>query len=98
LVDRRFDADDDGPCARTTAGSWNHHTLEVLRLRAVDQLERTASALPTRPGCPERQTFDYVGHGTTTLFVALGVATGRVTDACTQRHHHYRGDALVTRW
>src|SRR3954452_15849283 len=22
LVDRRFDADDDGPCARTTAGSW----------------------------------------------------------------------------
>jgi hypothetical protein len=28
-----------------------------------------------------RATFDYVRHGTTTLFAALEVATGRVTDA-----------------
>ena len=44
--------------------------------------------MPTRPGSPERQTFDYVRHGTTTLFAALEVATGRVTDACTDRHRH----------
>jgi transposase len=54
----------------------------------VQALERTAPALPVRPGSPERRTFDYVRHGTTTLFAALEVATGRVTDACTERHRH----------
>jgi hypothetical protein len=54
----------------------------------VQALQRTAPALPVRPGQPERQTFDYVRHGTTTLFAALEVATGRVTDACTERHRH----------
>jgi transposase len=54
----------------------------------IQALQRTAPALPTRPGSPERQTFDYVRHGTTTLFAALEVATGRVTDACTDRHRH----------
>src|SRR4051794_2045197 len=54
----------------------------------VQALERTAPTLPTRPGSAERQTFDYLRHGTTTLFAALEVATGRVTDTCTQRHRH----------
>ncbi len=54
----------------------------------LQALERTAPVLPVRPGQPERQTFDYVRHGTTTLFAALEVATGRVTDACTVRHRH----------
>jgi hypothetical protein len=54
----------------------------------VQDLQRIAPALLVRPGSPERQTFDYVRHGTTTLFAALEVATGRVTDACTQRHRH----------
>jgi transposase len=36
----------------------------------------------------ERRTHDYVRHGTTTLFAALEVATGRVTDACQPRHRH----------
>jgi transposase len=54
----------------------------------VQALERTAPTLPTRPGSAERQTFDYVRHGTTTLFAALEVATGQVTDACTDRHRH----------
>jgi len=43
----------------------------------VQAVERTAPALPTRPGSAERQTLDYVRHGTTTLFAALEVATGR---------------------
>jgi hypothetical protein len=47
----------------------------------IQALQRTAPTLPVRPGQPERQTFDYVRHGTTTLFAALGVATGKVTDA-----------------
>jgi hypothetical protein len=30
------------------------------------------------PGVPERQTYDYSRHGTTTLFAALNVATREV--------------------
>ena len=44
--------------------------------------------MPLRPGIPEKQTHDYLRHGTTTLFAAFEVATGRVPDACYQRHHH----------
>jgi len=42
--------------------------------------------LPLRPGVPEKQTHDYKRNGTTTLFAALEVATGTVTDRCYQRH------------
>jgi hypothetical protein len=41
-----------------------------------------------RPGIPQRQTHDYIRHGTTTLFAALEAATGTVTDACYPRHRH----------
>src|SRR5437763_1344198 len=51
-------------------------------------LERTAPTLPVRPGHPAAASCDYVRHGTTTLFAALEVATGRVTETCTQRHRH----------
>src|SRR5271167_2147519 len=54
----------------------------------VQALERTAAVLPLRPGIPEKATHDYVRHGTTTLFAALEVATGKVTDACYDRHRH----------
>jgi len=54
----------------------------------IQALDRTAPILPLRPGLPERATHDYVRHGTTTLFAALEVATGRVTDACYERHRH----------
>jgi transposase len=54
----------------------------------IQALDRTAPILPLRPGLPEKRTHDYVRHGTTTLFAALEVATGRVTDACFPRHRH----------
>jgi transposase len=54
----------------------------------VQALDRTAPMLPLRPGIPEKQTHDYYRHGTTTLFAALEVATGQVTDACYARHRH----------
>ncbi|MEU4805162.1 hypothetical protein [Actinosynnema sp. NPDC023587] len=38
------------------------------------------------PAVPERQTSDYVRHGTTTLFVALDIATGKVIDSLERRH------------
>lgn len=54
----------------------------------IQALDRTAPILPLRPGLPERATHDYVRHGTTTLFAALEVASGRVTDACYEQHRH----------
>src|SRR4051794_3863948 len=54
----------------------------------VQALERTAPILPIRPGLPEKATHDYIRHGTTTLFAALEVATGKVLDACFDRHRH----------
>jgi len=52
----------------------------------IQALDRTAPILPLRPGLPEKATHDYRRNGTTTLFAALEVATGRVTDACYDRH------------
>ena len=54
----------------------------------IQALERTQPILPIRPGLPERATHDYVRHGTATLFAALEVATGRVTDQVFDRHRH----------
>src|SRR4029453_10835897 len=54
----------------------------------IQALDRTAPILPIRPGIPEKQTHDYVRHGTTTLFAALEVATGKVEQACLPRHRH----------
>jgi hypothetical protein len=54
----------------------------------IQALDRTAPILPIRPGLPESRTHDYIRHGTTTLFAALEVATGKVTDACFDRHRH----------
>ncbi len=45
-------------------------------------LERAVPVLPLRPGIAEKRSHDYIRHGTTTLFAALEVATGKVTDAC----------------
>ena len=45
--------------------------------------------LPLRPGLAERRTRDYKRNGTTTLFAALEVATGKISaDACYPRHRH----------
>ena len=54
----------------------------------IQALDRTAPMLPVRPGLPASRTHDYVRHGTTTLFAALEVATGKVTGACYDRHRH----------
>jgi len=60
--------------------------LSVDEKSQIQALDRTAPILPLRPGLPEKATHDYVRHGTTTLFAALEVATGKVTDACYPRH------------
>lgn len=52
----------------------------------IQALDRTAPILPLRPGLPERQTHDYVRHGTTTLFAAFNILTGKVIGQCLPRH------------
>lgn len=52
----------------------------------IQALDRTQPLLPLSPGQIERRTHDYVRHGTTTLFAALDVATGRVIGKLQRRH------------
>jgi transposase len=52
----------------------------------IQALNRTQPILPVRPGLPAKATHDYKRNGTTTLFAALEVATGAVTDRCYDRH------------
>jgi transposase len=60
--------------------------LSVDEKSQIQALDRTAPLLPMRPGQAERRTHDYVRHGTTSLFAALDVATGRVISECHRRH------------
>src|SRR3954454_5276756 len=62
--------------------------LSVDEKSQIQALDRTMPILPTRPGLIERRSHDYVRHGTSTLFAALEVATGKVTAACKPRHRH----------
>ena len=52
----------------------------------IQALNRTAPILLLRPGLPEKATHDYRRNGTTTLFAALEVATGKVVDERYDRH------------
>jgi transposase len=54
----------------------------------VQALDRTRPLLPMRPGIPAQQTHDYIRHGTTSLFAAFDVATGKVIGQCHRRHRH----------
>jgi transposase len=52
----------------------------------IQALDRTQPLLPMRPGQVERRTHDYTRHGTTSLFAALNVKTGKVIGECHRRH------------
>lgn len=52
----------------------------------IQALDRTQPLLPMSPGQAERRTHDYVRHGTTSLFAALDVATGKVIEQLRRRH------------
>ena len=52
----------------------------------IQALDREQPVLPMMPGVPERWTYNYVRHGTTSLFAALDVATGSVIGKCYKRH------------
>ena len=52
----------------------------------IQALERGQPVLPMVFGLPERTTPQYLRHGTTTLFAALDIATGKVIGECHKRH------------
>lgn len=62
--------------------------LSVDEKSGTQALDRTQPVLPMTPGQAERGTHDYVRHGTTSLFAALDVATGKVIGRCHRRHRH----------
>jgi transposase len=52
----------------------------------IQALERTQPILPLIQNVPERQSFGYMRHGTTTLFAALDALTGNIIGECNERH------------
>ena len=54
----------------------------------IQALDRTQPLLRLRPGIPAQMTHDYERHGTTSLFAALEVASGKVHGRCFRRHRH----------
>ena len=54
----------------------------VLCVDEKSQIQALDRTQPMLPGIPERRTHDYKRNGTTSLFAALDVATGRGSRAC----------------
>lgn len=54
----------------------------------IQALDRTQPSLPMKPGRAGTLTHDYKRNGTTTLFAALDVLTGKVIGQCLSRHRH----------
>ena len=52
----------------------------------IQALDRTAPILPMLPGTPERATHDYKRSGTSSLYAALDLSTGKVIGALHSRH------------
>lgn len=62
--------------------------LAVDEKGQVQALDRTQPSLPLYPGRLGTTTHDYKRHGTTTLFAALNMATGKIVAECMPRHRH----------
>jgi transposase len=52
----------------------------------IQALDRSAPTLPMLPGTPARATHDYTRNGTSSLFAALDLATGKVIGSLHARH------------
>ena len=52
----------------------------------IQALDRTAPILPMLPGTPERATHDYRRAGTSSLYAALDLTTGKVIGRLHSRH------------
>jgi len=66
----------------------NAIVLSVDEKSQIQALERSAPILALQLGLAERRSHDYIRHGTSTLFAALEISTGKVTAALKPRHRH----------
>jgi transposase len=66
----------------------NAMVLCVDEKSQVQALDRTQPGLPMKKGRCGTMTHDYKRNGTTTLFAALDVLTGKVIGSCKKRHRH----------
>ena len=60
--------------------------LSIDEKSQIQALDRTQPGLPLKKGRAGTMTHDYKRNGTTTLFAALDVATGKVIGECLPRH------------
>ncbi len=60
--------------------------LSVDEKTMIQALSRTQPMLPMRPGQVERRSHDYKRNGTTDLYAALEIASGKVTTRSTEQH------------
>lgn len=64
----------------------NALVLSVDKKTQIQALDRTQPKLQLRPGQVERRTHDYKRHGTTSLYSAFNILTGKVIGRVTQHH------------
>lgn len=64
----------------------NAIVLSVDEKSQIQALDHTQPNLPLRPGQVERGTHDYKRHGTTALFAALNIASGKVISQFHAKH------------
>ena len=62
--------------------------LSVDEKCQIQALDRTQPGLPLKKGRCGTMTHDYVRNGTTTLFAALELASGKLIGMCMPRHRH----------
>jgi transposase len=60
--------------------------LAIDEKSQIQALDRTQPGLPLKKGRAGTMTHDYKRNGTTTLFAALDIATGKVIGECLARH------------
>jgi transposase len=65
---------------------WYSRSMRKAKSRRLD---RTQPGLPMKKGRAGTMTHDYKRNGTTTLFAALNIATGRLIGQCMKRHRHH---------
>lgn len=64
----------------------NAVVLSVDEKTQIQALDRTQPMLPLKPGQIERRTHDYKRNGTTSLYAAFDILTGKVIGRTTKRH------------
>jgi transposase len=68
---------------------YNAVVFSVDEKSFIQDLDRTQPGLPLPKGCCGTLRNDYKRHGTSTLFAALDMATGRVIGESFKRHRHH---------